>query len=259
MRSDQNVSFDKAPRENACQMSLRGNLLRRNGAARTLAAAEAHNRRKIPVELDSFAHIDPSRSALNRELISLNGISLEDTILDVLHKRGVDLKHRTNKRPDKGYAIEWLFSVTVGYTGNHLELYADCLSWLESYFPDCPLVHAVVHYDENEPHMHVIMIPLQGSRLPASDLLSYKGGARTRINSLYAALGGKHGLVPRASLRGAVKKAAAKAVIEVLNHRGVPAVLQHAWPAMKACIQNSPDGFLDPLGITIAQLSSSGP
>ena len=92
MRSDQSVSFDKTPIENACQISLRGNLLRRNGAARSLAAAEAHNRRKIPVELDSFAHIDPSRSALNHELISLNEISLEDTILEVLHKRGVDLK-----------------------------------------------------------------------------------------------------------------------------------------------------------------------
>jgi hypothetical protein len=237
---------------------LIGILLKRKGPAHTLAMAEAHNRRKIPVEISTFAHIDPSKSALNRELISLNEVSLEDTILDVLNKRGVDLNHRTNKRPDKGYAIEWLFSVTVGYTGNHLELYADCLSWLESYFPDCPLVHAVVHYDENEPHMHVIMVPLDGNRLPASELLSYKGGSKTRLNSLYAAVGAKHGLIARTSLSGAIKRAAAKAVIEALELRGIPTVLQNVWPPMKTCIQNSPDGFLDLLGIQIAQLPSYG-
>jgi hypothetical protein len=238
---------------------LLGILLRREGPAHTLAMAEAHNRRKIPVELVTFAHIDSSKSASNKELISLNGISLEDAILGVLHKRGVDLNHRTNKRKDKGFAIEWLFTVTLGYAGNHLQLYKDCLSWLESYFPNCPLVHAVIHYDENEPHMHVIMIPLDGTRLPASDLLSYKGASKARLNSLYAALGVKHGLIARTNLTGAVKKAVAKAVIEALELRGVPAVLQNAWPPMKICIQNSPDGFLGPLGIQVAQLSSFGP
>jgi hypothetical protein len=243
---------------NVYQISLRGNLLRHNGKTRTLAAAEAHNRRKIPVELENFAHIDPAKSYLNCELISLNGMSLEDTILGIMHTKGVDLNHRTNKRKDKGFAIEWLFTVTLGYTGNHLQLYTDCLSWLKTYFPDCPLVHAVVHYDENEPHMHVIMVPLEGTRLPASELLSYRGGSKTRLNSLYAAVGNKHGLIPRTSLTGAVKKAAAKAVIEVLELRGIPTVLQNAWPPMKACIQNNPDGFLDPLGIQIAQLPSFG-
>lgn len=238
---------------------LRGILLKRKGPAHTLAMAEAHNRRKIPVELSTFAHIDPSKSASNIELISLNDISLEDAILEVLNKRGVDLNHRTNKRHDKGFAIEWLFTVTLGYAGNHLQLYTDCLVWLKSLFPDCPLVHAVVHYDENEPHMHVIMIPLEGNRLPASDLLSYKGGSRTRVNSLYAAVGAKHGLIARTSLKGAVKKAAAKAVIAEFNHRGIPTVMENVWPAMKTCIQNSPDEFLGPLGIQITQLTSSGP
>lgn len=240
-------------------MRLRGILLKRKGPAHTLAMAEAHNRRKIPVELSTFAHIDPSKSVSNKELISLNYISLEDAIFELLNKRGVDLNHRTNKRKDKGFAIEWLFTVTLGYTGNHLQLYTDCLSWLKTYFPDCPLLHAVVHYDENEPHMHVIMVPLEGTRLPASELLSYRGGSKTRLNSLYAAVGNKHGLIPRTSLTGAVKKAAAKAVIVALELRGIPTVLQNAWPPMKVCIQNSPDGFLDPLGIQIAQLTSGGP
>jgi hypothetical protein len=237
---------------------LSGILLKRKGPAHTLAMAEAHNRRKIPVELSTFAHIDPSKSASNKELISLNDISLEDAILKLLNKRGVDLNHRTNKRKDKGFAIEWLFTVTLGYVGDHLQLYTDCLVWLKSYFPDCPLVHAVVHYDENEPHMHVIMVPLDGTRLPASELLSYKGGSKTRLNSLYAAVGTKHGLIARTSLTGAVKKAAAKAVIKALELRSIPTVLQSAWPPMKTCIQNRPDDFLDSLGIQIAQLPSYG-
>jgi hypothetical protein len=238
------------------QISLRGNLLRRIGKARSLDAAEAHNRRKIPVELSAFAHIDPSKSTSNHELISLGGMSLEDAILAILNQAGVDLKDRTNKRKDKAYAIEWLFTVTLGYPGNHLHLYADCLSWLESYFSNCPLVHAVIHYDENEPHMHVIMVPLEGNRLPASDLLSYKGASKARLNSLYAAVGAKHGLIAHTKLTGAMKKAAAAAVIEDFERRGIPIVLQNAWSPMKTCIKNSPDGFLDPLGISIANLSS---
>jgi hypothetical protein len=237
---------------------LSGILLKRKGPAHTLAMAEAHNRRKIPVELSTFAHIDPSKSASNKELISLNDISLEDAILKLLNKRGVDLNHRTNKRKDKGFAIEWLFTVTLGYVGDHLQLYTDCLVWLKSYFPDCPIVHAVVHYDENEPHMHVIMVPLDGNRLPASELLSYKGASKTRLNSLYAAVGAKHGLIARTSLTGAVKKAAAVTVIKALELRGIPTVLQSAWPPMKTCIQNRPDDFLDPLGIQITQLQSYG-
>lgn len=238
------------------QISLRGILLKRKGPAHTLAMAEAHNRRKIPVELSAFAHIDPSKSASNIELISLNDISLEDAILEVLNKRGVDLNHRTNKRHDKGFAIEWLFSVTLGYEGDHLSLYNDCLSWLAAYYPDCPLVHAVIHYDENEPHMHVIMIPIRGNSLPASDILSFKGEARTRNSNLYTAIGKKHGLTLKTSLKGAIKKRAAEIVIDALEKRNTPSFMGNIWPAIKSSIRNSPDGFLDPLGITLAQLVS---
>lgn len=258
MRTNNSIQFqNKCVSTNLCQISLRGILLRRKGRAHTLAMAEAHNRRKIPVELESFAHIDPSKTSLNVELISLQDISLEDVILGVLNESAVDLNSRTNKRKDKGFAIEWLFSVTLGYAGNHLQLYTDCLVWLKEYFPNCPVVHAVIHYDENEPHMHVIMVPLEGNRLPASKVLSFKGGYRSRINSLYAAVGEKHGLVSRAPLRGATKKAAADAIILACNRRGIPAFLMNIWTPLKTCILNNPDDFLVPFGISIEQLVSA--
>lgn len=258
MTTNNSIQFhNKSASTNQYQISLRGILLRRKGKANTLAMAEAHNRRKIPVELESFAHIDPSKTSLNVELVSLQDLSLEDVILGVLHENVVDLNSRTNKRKDKGFAIEWLFSVTLGYAANHLQLYTDCLIWLKGYFPNCPVVHAVIHYDENEPHMHVIMVPLEGNRLPASKVLSFKGGYRSRINSLYAAVGSKYGLVNRVSLRGALKKAAADSIILACNRRGIPSLLKNIWPPLKTCILNNPEDFLDPLGISIEQLVSA--
>jgi hypothetical protein len=256
MRADNTSPSNATANENACRISLRGILLKRKGPANTLAMAEAHNRRKISVELASFSHINPSKILLNQELISLKGVSLEDAVLSVLYDRGIDLNSQTNKRKDKGFAIEWLFSVTLGYEGDHLSLYNDCLSWLAAYYPDCPLVHAVVHYDENEPHMHVIMVPIRGNSLPASNIYSYKGGAKTRNSNLYAAIGKKHGLTLKTTLKGAIKKRAAEVVIEALEKRNTPSFMGNIWPAIKSSIRNSPDGFLDPLGITLAQLVS---
>jgi hypothetical protein len=256
MRTDNTSPSNATANENACRICLRGILLKRKGSAHTLAMAEAHNRRKIPVELASFSHIDPSKSVLNQELISLRGVALEDAVLGVVADRGIDLNSRTNKRKDKGFAIEWLFSVTLGYGGDHLSLYNDCLSWLTAYYPNCPVVHAVIHYDENEPHMHVIMIPIQGNSLPASEILSFKGGSRTRNGDLCAAIGNRHGLAVGMSLKGAIKKRAAEAVISALEKRDSPSFMGNIWPAIKSSIRNSPDNFLDPLGITFEQLVS---
>ena len=256
MRTDNTSPSHLTVNRNTFRISLMGILLKRKGPAHTLAMAEAHNRRKIPAELSSFSHIDPSKSVLNQELIALKGVSLEDAVLNVLHDRGIDPNNRNNKRIDKGFAIEWLFSVTLGYEGDHLSLYNDCLSWLAAYYPDCPLVHAVIHYDENEPHMHVIMIPIRGNSLPASDILSFKGEARTRNGNLYAAIGKKHGLTLKTSLKGAIKKRAAEVVIDALEKRNTPSFMGNIWPAIKSSIRNSPDEFLDPLGITLAQLVS---
>jgi len=79
MRTDNTSPSHAITNENTCRISLMGILLKRKGPAHTLAMAEAHNRRKIPLELSSFSHIDPSRSVLNQESIALNGVSLEDT------------------------------------------------------------------------------------------------------------------------------------------------------------------------------------
>ena len=43
---------------------------------------------------------------------------------------------------------------------------------------------------------------------------------------------------------------------EAITHAGIPEAMENIWPAMKTCIQNSPDGFLDPLGISVGQLHS---
>jgi hypothetical protein len=51
------------------KLDLRGHLLYLKGGKQTLELAQAHNTRNIPIELEAFHHIDPSKVHLNRELV----------------------------------------------------------------------------------------------------------------------------------------------------------------------------------------------
>ena len=237
-------------------LTLIGKTLKVEGKSGTLALADLHNRRKIPHEAKGLGHIDSTHTAFNRELILLAGDTLSDAVFRVLREKEFEFTASFNKRKDRGFAIEWIFSVSLGFDGDHQQLYTDCINCLRSFYPNCPLVHAVIHYDENEPHMHVIMVPLVGNRLHASEILSYKGAYRWRMQALYETLGNKYGLTLKTSLKGAIKKRAAEAVIDVFEKRNAPSFMGKSWPALKSAIRNSPDGFLDPLGITLAQLVS---
>mgnify|MGYP002631830048 FL=1 len=235
-------------------LTLIGKTLKVEGKTGTLALADLHNRRKIPYEAKGLGHIDRTHTALNTELISLENDTLIDAVFRTLREKNFDFNASFNKRKDRGFAIEWIFSVSLGFEGDHQQLYADCINCLRSLYPNCPLVHAVIHYDENEPHMHVIMVPLVGNRLRASEVLSYKGAYRWRLQALHKILGNKYGLTLKTSLKGAIKKRAAEAVIEALEKFDVRSSMGNIWPAIKSSIRNSPDGFLDPLGITLEQL-----
>jgi predicted aconitase with swiveling domain len=63
------------------KLQLRGQLLYLNGTKQTLLKTEAHNTRNIPIELDTFGHIDPNKTHLNHEIVSLHGESLEGCVL----------------------------------------------------------------------------------------------------------------------------------------------------------------------------------
>lgn len=112
------------------KLDLRGSLLYLSGTSQTLELAQAHNNREIPIELYARDKIDPDKIYLNQQIVPLSK-SLESTVLELISKAGIDTTKGTFKRKDKGYAIEWVFSVTPGFSCDFKQLYERCLDWLK--------------------------------------------------------------------------------------------------------------------------------
>ncbi|MBU3587621.1 plasmid recombination protein [Polynucleobacter sp. 31A-FELB] len=232
------------------KLDLRGHLLYLNGNSQTLVLAEAHNNRKIPIELYARDKIDPSKTYLNKQIVPLNK-SLEVTVQDLIVGAGINTSKGTFKRKDKGYAIEWIFSVTPGFICDFNHLYMRCLDWLMDKFPYCPVAHAVIHYDEDVPHIHIIMVPIEGNHLPASKILGFKGCSRERSYDLYEKVGAEFGLAYSMYLKGAAKKSAAEKAIKELEKLHYREKLGKLWQPFKTAVKSRPEPFLDALGILL--------
>jgi Plasmid recombination enzyme len=233
------------------KLDLRGHLLYLKGKKQTLELAQLHNTRNIPIELEAFDHIDPSKVHLNQEINSLHGKTLEEAVMGAITEAGIDLSKGTFKRKDKGYAIEWVFTVTHGFECNFIELYNQCLEWLKIRHPSCPIVHAVIHMDEGEPHLHAIMVPIEDKHVPASKILGFKGCSRERSFDLYEKVGIKFGLAYSMNLKGAAKKEASEKAIKQLEKLHYREIFGSLWNPLKLAVQARPEPWLDELGILL--------
>ena len=241
------------------KLTLRGTLLKLDGRSNTIALAEAHNLRQIPAEFKTFNHIDRTLTELNRELVPVGEEPLTQKVLRIVQEAGIKPGKGVNKRPDKGYAIEWLFTVTPGFTCNFEDLYRDCLSWLAVRHPTCPIAHAVVHYDEDQPHLHVVMIPIVGSQLPSSKILGYKGISRERNEDLFRHVGYKYGFTCEGHLKGAAKRYASEMAIQACEKLDWREFRERLWDTIIQSIKTRPEPFLQALKIPIKTRENNSP
>lgn len=236
------------------RITVYGSLLKRKGLKRTLALAEAHNLRKIPAEVKTFQHIDPKKSHLNKELITLGQETLEGRVLRLVTEAGIDTSKGVNKRFDKAYAIEWMFTTTHGFQCDFESLYLRCLDWLRLRHPTCPIAHAIIHYDENTPHLHVIMVPIKGARLPSSNVLGYKGICRRRNEDLFNFLGDEYGFTSSQNLKGNAKMIASQKAIEACKELASHDFKESIWQPLVQAIQSRPEPFLHALNISLSDI-----
>lgn len=233
------------------KLDIRGKLLYLNGNRHTLSKAHAHNTRQIPTEFETFNHIDPTKIHLNEVLINLGDESLEGKVKRLIKEAGINLESGRYQRANKGLAIEWLFTVTPGFECDYKDLYSKGLKWLMETFPGCPIAHAIIHFDEADPHMHVIMVPIQGKRLPASKILGFKGVSRARLNDLYEKVAKEFGLSHPTRLTGAIKRLAAEITIKVCEKFDYRNILGRVWQPFIGAIQARPEPFMEALGVVI--------
>ena len=239
------------------KLGLRGAVLRRTGDKRTIALADAHNRRLFKPRGSLVGKIDSTKSYLNIELIKLSEESLEATVFKHIDLAGVDLTHRTNRRKDKGFANEYVFGLTPGFKGDCIPIFSRCLTWLKHQIPTCPIVHAVVHFDQGPLHMHVIVVPIIGNRLPASDLIWYGEARQIKEISLYQEVSQHFGLGFPGRFNGAAKQKLALAVIDEIKSMPLDTQRYVFQECLEYAIYSYPENFVKLLKLDLVKVFRS--
>lgn len=153
-----------------------------------LQRAHIHNFRETIVE-----NADPKRLHLNHELVAETGADYY--YLWNQRVNGVQAKGKNiGKRKNSVLALECVMSFSNGADVDVKKWEQDCLLWLQKTFGKENVLSAVVHMDENTPHIHSVIIPLdENDKLNAK---SFTGGRSKMIElqSSYAKAVEKYGL-----------------------------------------------------------------
>ena len=232
------------------KLTIKAHLLRLTGKTRTLRLAEAHNLRMMAA---SNSAIDPRKSHLNTELVSLGSLSLEDKVISILTARGIALDSYRLKMKNRGYAVELLFTVTDGYICDFYSLYSDCIEWLKSYHPESVIAHAIIHFDEKTPHMHVVLVPIVEGKLQADKIRGYRNLNAQRSISLYDYLDPDYGLAYPSFLYGASKKYCAERAISTYRSLPDAELRSKLDQCIVQAIHSRPEPFMHAMKILIKE------
>lgn len=233
-------------------------ILKLHGRSNTLRLAEAHNLRRIAAEFRTCNHIDEFETPNNIELIGLGTQSLEERVISEIFEAGIDMTTKHNKRHDKGYALEMVYSPSSGWNGDSESLFRECCEWQSKHYQGCPIVHAVIHHDEGTPHLHTVMVPIVGNRLPASDVKGYKGATTERNRDLFNKVAHKYGFTSSECLKGAIKRKAAQKVIDRCLRINAEDFRSTLWSPIKQAIEARPEPFMYELDILLSDVLKKG-
>jgi len=235
-------------------LQIRAHVLKRFGAEKTLALAYAHNSRVMYPRNGLVNGIQLSKSWQNLELISLKSDNSEQAAADVMLSRGIDPLSREIQARHRGWAIELVITVTSGHKCTYDALFAEAVEGLIKTHPESVVIHAIVHYDQGQPHCHLIMVPILDGRLQADKLRGYVNETARRNQVIFESLRGAYGLEPPSYLCGALKEKAAKLAIEALHATRSESVVEVLGQQIEKAIAARPEPFLKPLGITYADI-----
>lgn len=153
-----------------------------------LTGVVRHNLRQIDSPFHESRHgIDPVRSPTN---VVLRGASSAEEVVEqyrqILSAQGV------RERSNGVDLVEVVVSIHAGFERSE-EYFEDSVCFMERYW-DCPVVSAVIHYDQANPHVHMLIAPFLNGRRAGSKLVGYKGAAEARLQAFHREVGQRYGL-----------------------------------------------------------------
>jgi hypothetical protein len=215
----------------------------------TLLQAARHNLREIQAEMGAVGRIDPMRSASN---IVLHGPSTAGEVQaqaeTLLAAAGIDAD---KLRRDHCQAVEAVFSLPTGaLVGDRPAYFRQCLAWVAR-ATGLPVLSAVVHNDEAEQHLHVLVLPVRGCAHVGSAPIDRIELKRLR-DDFFTQVGGPAGLKRSdAKVVGMVKTWAVAAVLSRCEALNMPAATGALWPVLVAAIKREPTTAMLAMGISI--------
>lgn len=211
--------------------------------------ASRHNKRQIAAEIGVGGSIDASRSGLN---VCLHGPQTPEEVAALARSlmAGAGI---VKVRKDAVMCVEFVFSLPSSHLICDLDYFKACLRWVEARFGGLKNVLAAdAHRDEAAPHLHVLLLPLEGHRMVGSDLV----GNRQRLIALqrdfHEAVAAQFGFKKAPQrLSAASKSEALKLVLDRLRVDHDPALRSSVWPMLRGAIEHNPLGFAEALGIEV--------
>lgn len=142
-----------------------------------IEVAAKHNLREIAAEIGDYGDIDGRRTNRNYILCGANtAAGVASDAQSLMDEAGIK-----SLRKDVVLGLEIIISLRPNSTIDTESFFSDSLAWAKGFFR-APVVSAVVHFDENAPHCHIIIVPLVDGHMNGSRLMGYK----YRLYSMHA-------------------------------------------------------------------------
>lgn len=170
--------------------------------APALLGALRHNLREIVSTAHEHRHaIDSSKSRLN---VILRGARTSEAV-KALHEQLKENNAIKSLRRDYVAAVEVVVSAPSNYLGP-LEYFEASVAFFERFWRQ-PILSAVAHFDQPNPHAHILVSPFANGRLIGSSLIGYKSKISALARSFHTEVGKSFGFALSPQLTAAERLA----------------------------------------------------
>lgn len=211
-------------------------------AAHPLVALR-HNLREIAEELGAASHINPKRTRLNQVICGRNTA----VFCDGLRKRLLQRLNIIKPRKNAVHAIEIVVSIPPHDHINQLAFFLSARDWLKANYGGL-MFHAVIHNDEEAPHMHALILPIVNKKLQGNALK----GNRNRFIKLqadfYNDVCAPFGFNKPKPKNVSSQKNAAQAVIDAIKNKPFLWTQAEFQETVQECIYKNPIAFFKHVG-----------
>jgi len=202
--------------------------------APTLLGALRHNLREIISTAHEHRHaIDSSKSRHN---VILRGPKASEAV-KALHEQLKENNAIKSLRRDHVAAVEVVVSAPSNYLGPQ-EYFEASVAFFERFWGQ-PVLSAVAHFDQPNPHVHVLVSPFANGRSIGSSLIGYKSQISALARSFHTEVGKPFGFALSPQLTAAERLAISNETIEQLLQNPERALSGHLGHALRQILSAS--------------------